>query len=81
MVQITCADERLDAFNTWYNSHLPNLLRIPGITWAQRYINLEKNGLALLQKLYLRWLLWQELLFLELTMFLFGKVGIFLIAY
>ncbi len=41
MVQITCADEYLDAFNTWYNSHLPNLLRIPGLTWAQRYINLE----------------------------------------
>ncbi len=41
MVQITCADEHLDAFNTWYNSHLPNLLRIPGLTWAQRYINLE----------------------------------------
>jgi hypothetical protein len=46
MVQMTCADEHLDAFNTWYNSHLPNLLRIPGLTWAQRYINLEgsKDG-------------------------------------
>ena len=33
----------MDAFNTWYNSHLPNLLRIPGLTWAQRYINLEKS--------------------------------------
>jgi len=43
MVQITCADEHLDAFNTWYNDHLPNLLRIRGITWAQRYINLEKS--------------------------------------
>ena len=43
MVQITCADDRLDAFNTCYNSHLPNLLRIPGLTWAQRYINLEKS--------------------------------------
>jgi len=43
MVQITCADDHLDAFNTWYNSHLPNLLRIPGLTWAQRYINLEKS--------------------------------------
>ena len=43
MVQITCADDHLDAFNTCYNSHLPNLLRIPGLTWAQRYINLEKS--------------------------------------
>ncbi len=44
MVQMTCADEHLDAFNTWYNSHLPNLLRIPGFTWAQRYINLEGSN-------------------------------------
>ncbi len=46
MVQITCADEHLDTFNTWYNSHLPNLLRVPGFTRAQRYVNLEgsQNG-------------------------------------
>jgi hypothetical protein len=31
MVQLTCADEHLDPFNTWYNSHLPDLLRIPGL--------------------------------------------------
>jgi len=43
MVQVTCTDEHLGAFNTWYNSHLPNLLRIPGLTWAQRYINLEES--------------------------------------
>ena len=44
MVQMTCAGEHLDAFNTWYNSHLPNLLRIPGLTWAQQYVNLEGSG-------------------------------------
>ncbi len=44
MVQITCADQHLDAFNTWYNSHLPNLLRIPGLTWGQRYVNLEGSA-------------------------------------
>ena len=43
MVQVTCTDKHLGAFNTWYNSHLPNLLRIPGLTWAQRYINLEES--------------------------------------
>ena len=30
MVQFTCASEHVDTFNSWYNSHLPNLLRIPG---------------------------------------------------
>ena len=41
MVQVTCAREHLEPFTTWYNSHLPNLLRIPGYEWAQRYVNLE----------------------------------------
>ncbi len=41
MVQMTCAKEHLDPFTTWYNSHLPNLLRIPGYLWAQRYVNLD----------------------------------------
>jgi len=41
MVQATCASEHLDAFTTWYNSHLPNLLRIPGYLWAQRYMGLD----------------------------------------
>ncbi len=41
MVQVTCAQEHLDAFNLWYNSHLPNLLRIPGYLWAQRYVCLD----------------------------------------
>ena len=43
MVQITCEKKHLEAFNTWYNSHLPNLLRIPGFTWAQRYLNLVEG--------------------------------------
>ena len=43
MVQVTCTDEHLGTFNTWYNSHLPNLLRIPRLTWAQRSINLEES--------------------------------------
>ena len=41
MVQITCSREHLQPFTTWYNSHLPNLLRIPGYLWAQRYANLD----------------------------------------
>ena len=41
MVQLTCDREHLEPFTTWYNSHLPNLLRIPGYQWAQRYVNLE----------------------------------------
>ena len=41
MVQMTCAREHLEPFTAWYNSHLPNLLRIPGYQWAQRYVNLE----------------------------------------
>ena len=44
MVQITCARENLDQFTTWYNSHLPNLLRIPGYQWAQRYVNLDGSN-------------------------------------
>ena len=49
MVQVTCAPEHLEPFNLWYNSHLPNLLRIPGYLWAngvgpalaQRYMGME----------------------------------------
>ena len=44
MVQVTCAQDHLDAFNTWYNSHLPNLLRIPGYLWAQRYLSLDERN-------------------------------------
>ena len=41
MVQLSCDKEHLEPFTTWYNSHLPNLLRIPGYQWAQRYANLD----------------------------------------
>ncbi len=41
MVQMTCAKEHIEPFTLWYNSHLPNLLRIRGYRWAQRYVNLE----------------------------------------
>ena len=41
MVQATCAREHLEPFTLWYNNHLPNLLRIPGYQWAQRYVNLD----------------------------------------
>jgi hypothetical protein len=44
MVQVTCSPEHLEAFNLWYNSHLPNLLRIPGYRWAQRYVGLEDES-------------------------------------
>ena len=44
MVQMTCAKEHLEPFTLWYNSHLPNLLRIPGYQWAQRYVNLDGNN-------------------------------------
>ena len=44
MVQATCALEHLDPFTTWYNSHLPNLLRIPGYLWAQRYMGLDEEN-------------------------------------
>ena len=44
MVQMTCAREHLERFTTWYNSHLPNLLRIPGYLWAQRYANLDGSN-------------------------------------
>lgn len=44
MVQATCAPEHLDPFTAWYNSHLPNLLRIPGYLWAQRYMGLEEEN-------------------------------------
>ena len=43
MVQMDCSKEHLEPFTTWYNSHLPNLLRIPGYHWAQRYVNLESG--------------------------------------
>ncbi len=41
LVQMTCAREHLEPFTLWYNSHLPNLLRIPGYQWAQRYVKLD----------------------------------------
>ena len=44
MVQMNCAQERLDSFTPWYNSHLPDLLRIPGYLWAQRYVNLDGSN-------------------------------------
>ena len=44
MVQATCVPEHLDPFTAWYNSHLPNLLRIPGYLWAQRYMGLEEEN-------------------------------------
>ena len=44
MVQVTCAPDHLDAFNIWYNSHLPNLLRISGHLWAQRYLGLDEQN-------------------------------------
>ena len=44
IVQMTCAREHLDQFTAWYNSHLPNLLRIPGYEWAQRYVNLDGSN-------------------------------------
>ena len=44
MVQVTCAPQNLEAFNLWYNSHLPNLLRIPGYLWAQRYVGLDDRN-------------------------------------
>ena len=43
MVQATCGPPHLDEFNQWYNSHLPNLLRIPGYLWAQRYLGLDQE--------------------------------------
>ena len=43
MVQLSCGREHLGPFTLWYNSHLPNLLRIPGYQWAQRYINLDDD--------------------------------------
>lgn len=44
MVQATCAPQHLEPFTTWYNSHLPNLLRIPGYLWAQRYLGLDEEN-------------------------------------
>ena len=44
MVQVTCAQDHLEAFNLWYNNHLPNLLRIPGYLWAQRYLALDEEN-------------------------------------
>ena len=44
IVQATCATQCLEAFNLWYNSHLPNLLRIPGYLWAQRYVCLDDRN-------------------------------------
>ncbi len=44
LVQMTCARENLESFTTWYNSHLPNLLRIPGYLWAQRFANLDGSS-------------------------------------
>ena len=44
MVQVTCDPEHLEAFNLWYNTHLPNLLRIPAYLWAQRYICLDDTS-------------------------------------
>ena len=44
MVQLSCDQEHLGPFTLWYNSHLPNLLRIPGYQWAQRYVNLDEDA-------------------------------------
>ena len=44
MVQSVCPQEHLETFTRWYNSHLPNLLRIPGYLWAQRYIGLHDSS-------------------------------------
>ena len=44
MVQATCAPQHLESFTTWYNSHLPNLLRIPSYLWAQRYLGLDEEN-------------------------------------
>ena len=44
MVQVTCDPAHLEEFNLWYNSHLPNLVRIPGYVWAQRYQGLDEES-------------------------------------
>ena len=41
MVQINCDPRHWREFNTWYNNHLPNFLRVPGYLWAQRYVGLD----------------------------------------
>lgn len=41
MVQVSCDSEHIGPFNLWYNNHLPNLLRIPGYLWAQRYVGIQ----------------------------------------
>jgi len=41
ILQVSCAPEHQGPFNTWYNTHLPNLLQIPGYLWAQRYLGLD----------------------------------------
>jgi len=42
IVQATCEEKHIEEFNRWYNNHLPNLLRIPGYLWAQRYRGMEE---------------------------------------
>ncbi len=42
MVQMDCAADELEPFNQWYNSHLPNLLRVPGFQWASRYTGITE---------------------------------------
>ena len=44
MVQVSCPYENQGPFNSWYNSHLPNLLRIPGYLWAQRYVSIDDKN-------------------------------------
>ncbi len=44
MVQMTCDKAHLEPFTIWYNSHLPNLLQIPGYQWAQRYVTVDGSN-------------------------------------
>ena len=44
MVQSVCPPEHSETFTLWYNNHLPNLLRIPGYLWAQRYVGMHDGS-------------------------------------
>ena len=43
MVQVSCAPDNREPFNQWYNNHVPNLLKLAGFQWGQRYTSITES--------------------------------------
>jgi DNA-binding transcriptional MerR regulator len=44
IIRTDVAPEMEEEFNRWYNEeHIPLLLRVPGVLWAKRGVNIEEG--------------------------------------